>query len=145
MQEQLNDLKRFQEAFKLKISDHPTLITQREYILRYELSKEELEEYYEECEKGNIVGIFDAIVDRLFLVLGDAVTHGFADVLVEGFNEVMRSNMSKLDDNGQPLINGVNGEFDPTRPIGKVLKSKNYSEPDLESILDRKYSIKKEQ
>jgi hypothetical protein len=44
--------------------------------------------------------------------------------------------MSKLDDNGKPLINGENGVFDETRPIGKVIKSKNFSEPNFSDILN---------
>jgi hypothetical protein len=45
--------------------------------------------------------------------------------------------MSKLDENGNPIINGENGIYDETRPFGKVLKSKNYFSPNLEQVLNK--------
>ena len=59
----------------------------------------------------------------------------FQKILEKGFDEVMRSNMSKLDDNGNAIINGVNCILDSSRPSGKVLKSKNFSEPNLSQFL----------
>ena len=96
---------------------------------------EMIDEYKEACEQGDIIEIFDAILDRLFLAFGDAVCHGLQDKLIEGFNEVVASNMSKLDEVGLPIINGENGVLDESRPLGKILKSKNYSEPNLKQFL----------
>ena len=135
MQQQLEDLEWFQKKFNSTYNKIPSLLSEEDWKLRYELSKEELEEYKEACEKGDIVEIFDAILDRLFLAFGDAVSHGLQDKLIDGFNEVVRSNMSKLDDNGKPLINGENGVWDETRPEGKILKSKNFFEPNLKQFL----------
>lgn len=135
MQQQLKQLEEFQKSFGGLCNITPTLIPRKNWMLRLNLSQEELDEYKDACEDGNIVEVFDSILDRLFLAFGDAVEHGFQNILEKGFNEVMRSNMSKLDDNGKALINGVNCQFDPSRPVGKVLKSENYSEPDLAQFL----------
>jgi hypothetical protein len=63
------------------------------------------------------------------------IIHGLQDKLIDGFQEVFRSNMSKLDSNGKPIINGKNGILDGSRPLGKVLKSKGYSEPNIKQFL----------
>lgn len=135
MQQQLKDLEKFQKAFNSTYNETPTLLEEEDWRLRYKLSLEELEEYKEACEQGDIVEIFDAILDRLFLAFGDAVSHGLQDKLIDGFNEVVRSNLSKLDNNGKPLINGENGVWDETRPKGKILKSQNFFEPNLKQFL----------
>ena len=135
MQQQLEDLERFQKAFNSTYNETPTLLSEEDWKLRYKLSLEELEEYKEACEQGDIVEIFDAILDRLFLAFGDAVSHGLQDKLIDGFNEVVRSNMSKLDNNGKPLINGEDDVWDESRPKGKILKSKNFFEPNLKQFL----------
>ena len=135
MKEQLEDLERFQKAFNSTYNETPTLLSEEDWKLRYKLSLEELEEYKEACEQGDIVEIFDAILDRLFLAFGDAVSHGLQDKLIDGFNEVVRSNMSKLDNNGKPIINGEDNVWDESRPKGKILKSKNFFEPNLKQFL----------
>lgn len=76
---------------------------------------------------------------KIMHVLNLAQILNILDILPELYNEVHKSNMSKLDENGKPIINGQNGVHDKTRPIGKVLKSPNFIEPDLESIL-KKYN-----
>ena len=135
MQKQLNQLSKFQRAFNSTYNETPTLLSEEDWKLRYKLSLEELEEYKEACEQGDIVEIFDAILDRLFLAFGDAVSHGLQDKLIDGFNEVVRSNMSKLDNNGKPLINGEDDVWDESKPKGKILKSKNFFEPNLKQFL----------
>ena len=135
MEEQIKDLERFQKAFNSTYNETPTLLSEEDWKLRYKLSLEELEEYKEACEQGDIVEIFDAILDRLFLAFGDAVSHGLQDKLIDGFNEVVRSNMSKLDNNGRPLINGEDDVWDESKPKGKILKSKNFFEPNLKQFL----------
>ena len=135
MQKQLAQVETFQKSFNSVYNTEPTLLKEEDWKLRYKLSLEELDEYKEACEQGDIVEIFDAILDRLFLAFGDAVSHGLQDKLIDGFNEVVRSNISKLDNNGKPIINGENGVFDPTRPLGKVLKSYNYSPPNIKQFL----------
>lgn len=135
MQQQLKDLERFQKAFNSTHNETPTLLEEEDWRLRYKLSLEELEEYKEACEQGDIVEIFDAILDRLFLAFGDAVSHGLQDKLIDGFNEVVKSNMSKLDYDGKPLLNGINTPLDKSKPFGKVIKSDKYFAPNLKQFL----------
>ena len=128
-------LEEFQKAFNSTFSDDPILLSHKDWELRFDLSQEELNEYRDACENEDIVEIFDAILDRLFLAYGDAVSHGLQHILVLGFNEVVRSNMSKLGSDGKPIINGVNCKLDTSRPYGKILKSETYSKPDLKQFL----------
>ena len=135
MKQQIKDLETFQKSFNSVYNTEPTLLKEEDWKLRYKLSLEELDEYKEACEQGDIVEVFDAILDRLFLAFGDAVSHGLQDKLIDGFNEVVRSNMSKLDNNGKPIINGEDNVWDESRPKGKILKSKNFFEPNLKQFL----------
>lgn len=135
MRQQIKDLETFQKSFNSVYNTEPTLLKEEDWKLRYKLSLEELDEYKEACEQGDIVEIFDAILDRLFLAFGDAVSHGLQDKLIDGFNEVVRSNISKLDNNGKPIINGEDNVWDESQPKGKILKSKNFFEPNLKQFL----------
>ncbi len=135
MRNEIRDLERFQEIFKRTINYTPTLVDKEEYELRHSLSEEENNEYLQACKDGDMVEILDAIVDKIFLAIGDAVVHGLQDVLVPAFAEVVRSNMSKLDTDGKPLINGVTIPLQEDKPYGKVLKSIHYSPPDLKKFL----------
>lgn len=139
MKEQIKQLKQFQSSFRGIVNEKPTSLTEEEFELRYKLSKEELDEYLEACKNEDIVEIADAIADRLFLALGDAICHGLGDILPEIFEEVVASNMSKLDENGKPIVNGENGVFDRYQPLGKILKSKNYFKPKIKEILEKYY------
>jgi predicted HAD superfamily Cof-like phosphohydrolase len=94
--------------------------------LRVKLLREEFNEYLEGEANDDIVEIADALADILYIALGTAVAYGIP--LDEVFNEVHRSNMSKLDpDTGLPIY----------REDGKVLKGKNYSPPDIAGIIER--------
>lgn len=139
MVEQLKQLREFQTKFRSIVNNKPTLLTEEEFELRYKLSKEELDEYLEACKNEDIVEVADAIVDRIFLALGDAICHGLGDILPELFEEVVASNMSKLDDDGEPVINGEKGVLDTTRPLGKILKSNNYFKPRIKEIIEKHY------
>ena len=91
--------------------------------LRYELIREELEEMREALDSKDMVGIADALSDLLYVVYGAG--HSFGINLDACFNEVHRSNMSKLGADGKPIY----------REDGKVLKGPDYSEPDLKKFL----------
>lgn len=132
----LQQLEEFQKTFNSTFSEKPTFLKTSDWELRVKLSQEELNEYKEACEENDMVEILDALLDRQFLILGDVVSHGMQGVFWKGFNEVVKSNMSKLDDNGKPLLNGVNCTFDPSRPFGKIIKSENFFEPNLKQFLD---------
>ena len=138
MKQQINNLEDFQRVFKQVYNDYPTLLSFEDYSLRAKLLQEELNEYFQACEDKNLVEVADAITDCLYIVLGTAVAHGLGYILPRLFEEVHNSNMSKLNKNGEPLINGENAH-NPNKPIGKVLKSSNFFEPDLEGILKREY------
>lgn len=91
--------------------------------LRIDLIDEELNELREATEKQDLVGIADALTDLLYVVYGSG--HAYGIDLDACFQEVHRSNLSKLDENSQPIY----------REDGKVLKGPAYSPPDLESII----------
>lgn len=135
MQKQLEKVALFQMIFGQKINTTPTLLCPDLSQLRFELMKEENEEYQEACQYNDIVEIADALTDQLYILCGTILSHGMQDIIEKCFNEVQRSNMSKLDDDGNPIINGKNGVFDESRAMGKILKSSNFSEPNLKQFL----------
>lgn len=130
--------KRFNKAFNLPIHHKPTTINWERSELQYNMMLEELKEYQEAQSKAEkcIVEVTDALVDMQEVLFGMFAEHGLLDKWHELYIEVNKSNMSKLDDNGKPLINGVNCDIDPTRQIGKVLKSKNFVEPNFKKIIN---------
>ena len=135
MQQQLNQLSEFQRAFNSTYNTSPTLLSEEDYILRFKLLQEENEEYLEACRNNDKVEILDALTDQLYIVLGSIVSHGMQHIIEKAFDEVQASNMSKLDDEGLPIINSENGVWDESRPKGKILKSKNFFEPNLKQFL----------
>lgn len=134
MKKQLNKLSEFQQKFRSVYNTEPTPIPFDDYHLRYKLLKEENEEYLEACEHNDLVEVADALGDQLYIVLGSIVSHGMQHIIEDVFNEIHNSNMSKLGNDGEPIINGINGH-DDRKPLGKILKSKNYFEPNLKQFL----------
>ena len=130
MKKQLKQVREFNEAFGLEVNDTPTIGSIHQRRLRYGLINEENEEYYKATEEikeeDQLIETFDAIIDLLYLAKGLAVYHGFSPEQIEvGFDEVHRSNMSKLGKDGKPIY----------RYDGKVLKGENYFKPDIKKIL----------
>lgn len=103
----------------------PRLVDRDTYRLRDELLMEEADEYFTAAANGDIVGVADAIADMLYIVLGTADVHGIDIGPI--FAEVHRSNMTKLDEHGQPVPH-------PTIP-GKVGKSHLYEPPNIEPLV----------
>lgn len=134
MRDKINKLKIFQKSFNSTFSDEPVLLAPKDFELRYKLMKEENEEYLQASQDGNMVEVADALGDQLFVLLGTIVSHGMQDIIDDIFNEITASNMSKLDENGKPIINGQNGVLEEDKPLGKVLKSPNYWKPNLEKF-----------
>ena len=91
--------------------------------LRVELIAEELGELKEAIRDKDIVEVADALTDLLYVVYGAG--HAFGIDLDKCFNEVHRSNMSKLGLDGKPIY----------REDGKILKGQNYFDPDLITIV----------
>src|SRR5687768_11435532 len=112
----------FHKAFGIKNNYSPTAdLTEDEVMLRYKLMREENEEYLEAAQKGDIVEIADALGDQLYILCGTILRHGLQDKIAEVFEEIQRSNMSKLDKDGKPIY----------REDGKVLKSELYFRPNI--------------
>ena len=133
MKEQILDVSEFQLKFNSDYNTEPTLIDS--YQLRYKLLKEENEEYLEAAQNNDLVEVADALGDQLYIVLGNIISHGMQGIIGDVFNEIHQSNMSKLDENGEPIINGI-GITNPTKPLGKILKSENYFKPNLKQFLN---------
>jgi predicted HAD superfamily Cof-like phosphohydrolase len=126
LKETIGAVEQFHDAFGIKNHYSPTVeLTPDEVMLRYKLMREENEEYLEAAQNGDIVEIADALGDQLYILCGTILRHGLQDKIAEVFQEIQRSNMSKLDENGMPIY----------REDGKVLKSSLYFRPDIKSIL----------
>lgn len=118
----------FHETYKLGYQTTPTASLPKEKNeLRFNLMKEENEEYLEAAQNGDLVEVADALGDMLYILCGTIIEHGMQDKIEEVFNEIQRSNMSKLDEHGQPIY----------REDGKVLKGPNYFKPNIKAILDK--------
>jgi len=79
------------------------------------------------------VEVVDAMGDMEYINYGTADILGIP--LDQAVDIIHDSNMSKLGDDGKPIINGQNGNYDPTRPIGKILKGPNYHKPYLDELV----------
>lgn len=131
MKKQIESVHKFHTAFKLGKNSKPVAhITERRNKLRYELMKEENEEYLEAAQNDDLVEVADALGDMLYILCGTIIEHGMQDVIEDVFDEIQRSNMSKLGEDGLPIY----------REDGKVLKGPSYSKPNFDKIL--KNSIK---
>jgi predicted HAD superfamily Cof-like phosphohydrolase len=116
----------FHEAFGIQNNEQPKAdLTAADVQLRFDLMKEENEEYLEAAQSGDLIEIADALGDQLYILCGTILRHGLQHKITEVFEEIQRSNMSKLDANGQPIY----------RADGKVLKSELYFKPDIAKIL----------
>ena len=116
----------FHTSFGIKNNLTPTLLDEAGSRLRFELMKEENEEYLEATKHGDMVEIADALGDQLYILCGTLLRHGLQHKIEEVFLEIQRSNMSKLDADGNPIY----------REDGKVLKSELYFKPDIRSVLN---------
>lgn len=125
--EKIKSVEEFHDMFKIGNSSEMKLIDEKDYTLRYNLIKEENEEYLDACKNGDIIEIADALGDQLYILFGTILKHGLQHKIEEVYDEIHRSNMSKLDENGQPIF----------REDGKILKSNLYFKPEIKKILDK--------
>jgi predicted HAD superfamily Cof-like phosphohydrolase len=124
----IEQVEKFHDSFGIKNNYNPTTeLTKEEILLRFNLMKEENEEYLEAAQNNDIVEIADALGDQLYILCGTILKHGLQHKIVEVFEEIQRSNMSKLDGNGKPIF----------REDGKILKSDLYFKPNIKSVLDK--------
>lgn len=123
------DVIEFRRAFGLPIHEKPSNLSRDEMRLHLGLIEEELLELREALEDYDLVETFDALVDLKYVITGMGVHMGLP--MDEGWAEVHSSNMSKLDENGEPMYHdGTEG------PVGKVKKSHLFREPRLDVILE---------
>ena len=126
MQKQINAVKEFHTAFGLGYSE--TIkghLGEQKNLLRFNLMKEENEEYLEAVQNNDEIEIADALGDMLYILCGTIIEHGLQHKIEAVFEEIQRSNMSKLGEDGKPIY----------REDGKVLKGPNYFKPNFEEIL----------
>ena len=114
----------FMKTFGQEIKTKPSFSTEKINQLRIDLIKEELQELQEAIKNNDLKETVDALTDILYVTYGAG--HAFGVNLDECFNEVQRSNMSKLDENGKPIYN----------ESGKVMKGPNYFKPDLSKFVN---------
>ena len=128
MIDKINKVKKFHEVFLIGNEDKPkAIIDESTFLLRHRLMHEENEEYLQAAKEGDLVEIADALGDKLYILCGTILAHGLQDKIVEVFDEIQRSNMSKLSADGTPVI----------REDGKILKGPNYLKPNIKSILEK--------
>ena len=114
-----NKVKIFMETFGQEVKNKPSFSSEKINDLRYELIREELDEFKEALKNKDILEVADALTDILYVTYGAG--HAFGIDLDKCFEEVQQSNMSKLDENGKPIYN----------ESGKVMKGPSYFKPNL--------------
>ena len=116
-------VKTFMETFGQEVKNKPSFSSEKINNLRYDLIKEELDEFKEALDNKDLLEVADALTDILYVTYGAG--HAFGVDLDKCFEEVQRSNMSKLDEKGKPIYNEV----------GKVMKGPKYFKPDLNKFI----------
>jgi len=116
-------VREFMMAFGQEVKTKPENPDINTQALRYDLIKEELQELWDAQCQNDLIGVADALTDLLYVVYGAG--HAYGIDLDKCFEEVQRSNMSKLGADGKPIY----------REDGKVLKGPNFFQPNLEAIL----------
>jgi predicted HAD superfamily Cof-like phosphohydrolase len=120
-------VEKFHDSFGIQNNYSPTTeLSSDEVQLRYKLMQEENEEYLEAATNRDIVEIADALGDQLYILCGTILKHGLQDKIASVFEEIQRSNMSKLDKDGKAIY----------REDGKILKSDLYFKPNIKNILE---------
>ena len=117
-------VKKFMETFGQEVKSKAGFPSEKISMLRYDLIKEELDEFQEALNDKNLKEVADSLTDILYVTYGAG--HAFGIDLDKCFDEVQRSNMSKLGADGKPIYN----------EHGKVMKGPNYFEPNLKKFID---------
>ncbi len=127
MKDKIEAVKTFHTSFKIGYRETPKAdLGKAKNALRFDLMKEENEEYIEAAQNNDLVEVADALGDMLYILCGTIIEHGLQHKIEDVFNEIQKSNMSKLGENGEPIY----------REDGKVLKGPNYFKPNIKSILE---------
>lgn len=126
MKRPLHAVSEFHNAFGLGVSETPVAdIGAAKIQLRFDLMAEENEEYKAAAAQNNLAEVADALGDMLYILCGTILEHGLQHKIEAVFEEIQRSNMSKLGNDGKPIY----------RQDGKVMKGPAYFKPDIASIL----------
>ena len=127
MKDKIKAVQQFHEAFKIGYrTSLKADLGRPKNTLRFDLMKEENEEYLEAANNNDMVEVADALGDMLYILCGTIIEHGMQHKIEAVFEEIQRSNMSKLGEDGQPIY----------REDGKVLKGPNYFKPHIQQILE---------
>ena len=118
-------VKKFMKTFGQEVKEKADFPSNKITTLRYDLISEELAELKEAIDKKDIKEVADALTDILYVTYGAG--HAFGIDLDKCFDEVQKSNMSKLGEDGKPIYNDK----------GKVMKGPNYFKPDLNKFVAR--------
>jgi len=128
MKHKISAVELFHNSFGLGVSKTMRAgLGKEKNLLRFNLMDEENKEYFEAANNSDLVEVADALGDMLYILCGTILEHGMQHKIEEVFEEIQRSNMSKLGADGKPIY----------REDGKVLKGPNYFKPNIESILDK--------
>jgi len=114
---------KFMKTFGQEVKSKSSLSSDKINNLRISLIEEELDELKNAINQKNLLEVADALTDLLYVTYGAG--HAFGINLDKCFDEVQKSNMSKLDSNGKPIYSEK----------GKVLKGPNYFTPNLSDFL----------
>ena len=127
MKKQIESVKKFHNTYKLGYSETPIAnLGNNKNKLRFSLMSEENEEYLEAANNDDIIEVADALGDMLYILCGTIIEHGMQDIIEDVFDEIQRSNMSKLGEDGEPIY----------RVDGKVLKGPNYFKPNFKKFFN---------
>ena len=127
MKHQIEAVKIFHEVYKLSYKENPTTYIGLDKIkLRFNLMAEENQEYFQAAKNNDLVEVADALGDMLYILCGTIIEHGMQDKIEEVFDEIQKSNLSKLGKDGKPIY----------RNDGKVMKGPNYFKPNISKVLN---------
>ncbi len=127
MKDKIEAVKEFHRVYNIGYKEKPIAdLGSKKNTLRFELMKEENEEYFEAANNNDLVEVADALGDMLYILCGTIIEHGMQHKIEEVFEEIQRSNMSKLGEDGKPIY----------REDGKVMKGPNYFKPNIKAILE---------
>lgn len=129
MKTTLDQVQEFHETYGLPVESEQTTGSEQTKQLRINLLQEELDELKEALENDDMVETLDALIDLQYVLDGAFLSFGMQDVKTPAFDEVHRSNMSKLGEDGKP----IRREGD-----GKVMKGPNYFKPDMTQFIKAK-------
>jgi predicted HAD superfamily Cof-like phosphohydrolase len=149
----IKKVKKFHKTFNQPILENPQIPSKERCNLRVSLLEEELGEFKEAIERGDMVEVLDSLTDLMYVLNGAIIEFGLSDIFDQSFKEVQRSNMSKacndLDEVNQTMkfygdrdgvesysVSSGDKYIVYRKGDNKVLKSVNYSPADLKKILN---------